>query len=133
MKRIITLIGRGLASIGRGTIALVGICGVTAVLANYAMTVGSGTNFGSVVVSTVHYAQLLICDVTTPSQCAAVSAAGAIKVDNSAVTQPVSGTVAVTGVATAANQSTEITALNSIVTNTGAAIPARSATIGNTV
>ena len=38
MKRIISLIGRGLASIGRGTIALVGICGITAVLANYAMT-----------------------------------------------------------------------------------------------
>lgn len=33
-----------------------------------------------------------------------VSATGAIKVDGSAVTQPVSGTVAVTGVATAANQ-----------------------------
>jgi hypothetical protein len=35
-----------------------------------------------------------------------------------------------TGGATSANQSTEITALNSIVTNTGAAIPAGSAIIG---
>lgn len=34
-----------------------------------------------------------------------------LKVDGSGVTQPVSGTITVTGVATAANQSTEITAL----------------------
>lgn len=38
------------------------------------------------------------------------------KVDGSAVTQPVSGTVAVTGVATAANQSTANTALSAIQT-----------------
>jgi hypothetical protein len=59
-------------------------------IANYAATVGSGTNFGSVVISGVHFASQLLCDATTANQCAAVSAAGAVKVDGSAVTQPVS-------------------------------------------
>jgi hypothetical protein len=44
-------------------------------LANYAVTQGSGTNFGSVVISTVHYAAQLVCDFTTANQCAAVKAA----------------------------------------------------------
>lgn len=59
---------------------VVGMCGAIA-LGNYAMTQGSGTNFGSVVVSTVHYAQMMVCDLTTPSQCQSVSAAGSAKVD----------------------------------------------------
>jgi hypothetical protein len=51
----------------------------------------------------------------------------ALKVDGSAVTQPVSGTVAVTGVSTAANQATEIASLASIdgkitAVNTGAVV-----------
>ncbi len=58
--------------------------------ANYQATVGSGTNFGSVVVAGVHYAQMMICDLTTPAQCTSVSAGGALKVDASATTQPVS-------------------------------------------
>jgi hypothetical protein len=50
-----------------------------------------------------------ICDATTANQCAAVSAGGAVKVDNSAVTQPVSGTVTanlgtLNGASTAAKQ-----------------------------
>lgn len=73
-------------------VALLGLTGAIA-LGNYAVTVGSGTNFGSVIVGGVHYAQQFICDLTTPGQCATVSAAGAVKVDGSAVTQPVSGTV----------------------------------------
>jgi hypothetical protein len=48
--------------------------------ANYAVTQGSGTNFGSVVVGGVNYAQQFICDLTTPAQCAAVSAGGAVSV-----------------------------------------------------
>ena len=129
-----------------------------AAIANYAVTQGSGTNFGSVVVSAVHYAQQLLCDPTTPGQCAAVSAGGAVstssaqsgtwtvqpgntanttawKVDGSAVTQPVSGTVTatVTGVSTAANQSTEIASLSTIATNTGAPIPACTGTPCTTV
>lgn len=43
---------------------------------------------------------------------------------------PISGTITVTGVATAANQATEISSLATIATNTGAAIPAGSAIIG---
>jgi hypothetical protein len=82
--------GRVMGAAGRATIALVGICGVGIAIANYAVTQGAGTNFGSVVIGGVHYAQQFICDLTTPAQCAAVSAGGAVKVDNSAVTQPAS-------------------------------------------
>lgn len=116
MKRILFGIGRALGATGRATIALVGICGVVAALANYAVTLGSGTNFGSIVVSTVHYAQQLICDSVTPTQCVSVSAAGAAKVDGSAVTQPVS----VSGGATSANQSSQITQETAINTVLGA-------------
>lgn len=56
---------------------------------NYTLTQGSGTTFGSIVVGGVNYAQHMLCDLTTPSQCAAVSAGGAVKVDGSAVTAPV--------------------------------------------
>lgn len=73
-------------------VALVGLS-TTYAIGNYAMTQGSGTTFGSTVVGGVHYAMQFICDLTTPAQCATVSAAGAVKVDGSAVTQPVSGTV----------------------------------------
>ena len=73
------------------TVALIG--GGIAALANYNATQGSGTAFGSIVVSAVHYAQMLLCDPTTPAQCVAVSAGGAAKVDNSAVTQPIVGSV----------------------------------------
>lgn len=86
-------------------VSLLGLCGAVAI-GNYTMTQGAGTTFGSIVVGgTVHYAQQLLCDLTTPAQCAAVSAAGAIKVDGSAVTQPVS----LSGVSTAANQTSQIT------------------------
>lgn len=78
----------------------------------------------------------VICDPATSTQCAAVSAGGALKIDGSAVTQPVSGTITVTGVATSANQSTEITALQAIqtsaattATNTAAAIPTQAPTV----
>jgi hypothetical protein len=47
---------------------------------NYAVTVGSGTTFGSKLVSAVNYAQQLVCDPTTPAQCVAVSAGGAASV-----------------------------------------------------
>jgi hypothetical protein len=78
------------------TIAMLGLCGGAA-FGNYAATVGAGTNFGSVVIGGVHFMSNLLCDMTTANQCAAVSAGGAVKVDNSAVTQPVSnaGTFAV--------------------------------------
>ena len=62
-------------------VALLGLCGAVAV-GNYTMTQGAGTTFGSIVVGgTVHYAQQFICDYVTPSQCANVSAAGAVSVE----------------------------------------------------
>lgn len=116
-------------------VALISIGLMGALATNYTVTQGSGTTFGSIVVGGINYAQQLICDLTTPSQCAAVSAGGAVKVDGSAATQPVSGTVTanlgtISTAATAANQATEITSLATIATNTGAAIPAGTAIIG---
>ena len=102
-------------------VAVIAFLGGTLAIANYAVTQGTGTNFGSIVVGgTVHYAQQLLCDPTTPSQCTAVSAAGAAKVDGSAVTQPVSGTVTANAgtnlntstLATSANQATQATKAN---------------------
>jgi hypothetical protein len=63
---------------------------------------------------------------------AAVGTAGApLRIDpTGTTTQPVSMAATPTGAATSANQSTEITALNSIVTNTGAPIPAGTSVIG---
>lgn len=81
---VIKVIGRILGTTGRATIALVGIFGVVAAVANYTLTQGSGTTFGSIVVSTVHYAQQLICDPTTPTQCGAVSASGSQQIDTAA-------------------------------------------------
>jgi hypothetical protein len=86
-------LGAALYKVFIATLTVAFIGGGIAALANYTATQGAGTTFGSIVVSTVHYAQMMLCDLTTPSQCAAVSAAGAVKVDGSAVTQTVSGTV----------------------------------------
>src|SRR5882757_827743 len=88
--------------------------GMAVAFANYTMTQGAGTTFGSVIVGGFHYVQMFVCDLTTPAQCQSVSAAGAAKVDGSAVTQPVSGTVTanigtVGTLSTAANQTSQIT------------------------
>lgn len=61
-------------------VALVGLGGAYSIATNYTMTQGAGTTFGSIVVSAVNYAQQLLCDPATPSQCAAVSAGGAVSV-----------------------------------------------------
>ena len=87
MKRFILAFGRILGATGRATIVLVGICGVGAALANYAVTLGSGTNFGSAVVLSVHYAQQLICDYTAPAtNCAKVQAGNAAGTTDVALT-----------------------------------------------
>ncbi len=52
--------------------------------ANYQATQGSGTTFGSLVVSAINYAQQLVCDPTTPAQCMAINASGQITEANSA-------------------------------------------------
>lgn len=72
-------------------VALLGLCGAVAV-GNYTMTQGAGTTFGSIIVAGTQYAQQFFCDPTSPSQCANVSSGGALKVDNSGVTQPISAT-----------------------------------------
>jgi hypothetical protein len=92
-------------------VGLIAVLPVYAIANNYQATSGSGITFGSIVVSAVNYAQFMLCDLTTPTQCAAVSAAGAVKVDGSAVTQPVSAASLPlpTGAATSANQSSQIT------------------------
>jgi hypothetical protein len=90
---------------------------------NYSATAGSGLTFGSKLVSAVQYPQIVFCDPGTPSQCVAVNASGQMAIQ-APPTLPLP-----TGAATSANQSTEITALNSIVTNTGAAIPTQSSAV----
>lgn len=106
------------------------ICGAIIAGANYAVTVGSGTNFGSVIVSAVHYAQQLICDPTTPSQCAGVSAGGALSVAGPvtnagtfAVQAAQSGTWNIGSVTTLpalpANQSVNTAQVNGVTTLTG--------------
>jgi hypothetical protein len=72
-------------------VALVGLSGAFAVAANYQMTQGAGTTFASALISSVNYVQMIICDATVgATQCATVTPANAVKVDGSAVTQPVS-------------------------------------------
>lgn len=94
MTRLFRAIGRGFHSLLNTTLALVIVGSGIAAYANYGANLGTDVNFGSAFVSSVHYAKMLLCDLTAPAtQCAAVSAAGAVKVDGSAVTQPVSGTV----------------------------------------
>lgn len=105
-KRVSSAIGTG----ARAFVALVGVAGITAAVASYTMTQGSGTTFGSAVVSTVHYAQQLICDFTAPStQCATVKAGN---------------TMAAADVAVAVADKTLLDAVNS-------SIPAGTALIGD--
>jgi hypothetical protein len=104
-------IGAALYKVFIATLTVAFIGGGIAALANYTATQGVGTTFGSIVVAAVHYAQMLVCDPTTPSQCLGISAGGAAKVDGSAVTQPVSGTVTANG-GTNLNTSTLATSAN---------------------
>ena len=47
---------------------------------NYQATQGSGTTFGSKLVSSVNYPMIVFCDPTTPTQCVAVNASGQLTV-----------------------------------------------------
>lgn len=47
-----------------------------AVAQNYQATAGSGLTFGTKFVGAVHFPQFVVCDPTTPAQCAAVDASG---------------------------------------------------------
>src|SRR6185312_9385457 len=138
MKRTFSLAWTGVRALSRGIgigarafVVLVGIAGVTIASADYLMTIpGSGTTFASVVISTKHYAAMVLCDAGIgETQCATVTAAGAQKVDGSAVTQPVSGAVTAnagtnlntSALATSATQGTTADAPATVPTTTTAA------------
>jgi hypothetical protein len=79
--------------------ALIAVQPAAIALADYAMTLGVGTNFGSIIVGGVHYAQGLLCDQTTVVRCVGVDAAGGatVKGEGTAGT-PTGGVVTVQGV-----------------------------------
>lgn len=108
-------------------VALLGLCGAVAV-GNYTMTQGAGTTFGSIVNgSSIHFAQQLLCDLTTQSQCASVCAAGAVKVDGSAVTQPVSGTVTANAGTNLNTSALALSATQGVTTAAPATVPTTTA------
>jgi len=53
----------------------ISLVGATIAVANYTVTQGAGTTFGSIAVATINYAQQLVCDVAAPGTCANVKAA----------------------------------------------------------
>ena len=76
MKKIISWFGRGLRS-GLVAIGALAFTGSILAIANYTMTQGAGTTFGSVLVSGAHYVQMLLCDPTTPANCVTTQSANA--------------------------------------------------------
>src|SRR5260370_34416741 len=79
-----------LASVARSQSLLLALTGVflggmAALGANYAVTQGSGTTFGAVTVGGGKCAQHFLCGLTTPAQCAAVSAGGATQKGRSGI------------------------------------------------
>ena len=76
MRNFVRDIGSGFYNLFIGTLIVVLVAGGCAFATNYLMTQGAGTTFGSIVVSTVNYPQMLNCDPATPTQCAAVDASG---------------------------------------------------------
>ena len=80
MRKFIGDIGRGFYNLFIGTLIVALVAGSVALATNYTMTQGAGTTFGSLVVSTVNYAQQLFCDPITPTQCAAVASNGQLSV-----------------------------------------------------
>ena len=109
---VLRYIGRGFANVITAVVALVVIGAVVSIAANYALTQGSGTTFGSVVVGGVNYAQHLLCDLTTPSQCAAVSNTGQVSV-------AINGGSAINanGIQNSANSSPVVLANDQVCTN----------------
>ena len=76
MKKIISWFGRGLRS-GLVAIGALAFTGSIIAIANYTMTQGAGTTFGSVLVSGAHYVQMLLCDPVTPANCVTTQSANA--------------------------------------------------------
>lgn len=83
-----------LGSTARIIYALIAVTGISAAIANYTVTQGAGTDFGSRVNSAIHYAQQLICDMNVASvsgNCAAVAPGNTITAAMTAIA--VGGTV----------------------------------------
>lgn len=75
LRKISSAIGIGT----RALFTLVGIAGITYAIADYTVTQGAGTTFGSVVQTSVHYAKQVVCDFTAPATiCATVKAANTV-------------------------------------------------------
>lgn len=83
---------RGLREFILAALAIV-VIGIGYSTADYLMNQGTGTSFGSGVVSNVHYARMMLCDQSSPTNCVNITGASAIKVDGSAATQPISGNI----------------------------------------
>ncbi len=116
MRSLFKAVGAGVRGILVAVGALAFSTGAYIAVADYTATQGTGITFGSIVVSAKHYMQMLTCDPTTPTQCAAVDASGFLAVKS-------------TTLSTAANQATEISSLATIATNTGAAIPTQASNV----
>lgn len=95
---------------------------------NYTATQGSGTTFGSKLVSAVNYPQQVMCDPATPSQCVAVNASGQIAISNFPASQ------AVTNAGTFAVQATQAGTWNiGALTSITNALPAGTNVIGHII
>lgn len=92
IKRIASFFGSG----ARAFVALVGITGVSLGIANYTVTQGTGTDFGSRVNGGIHYAQQLLCDMNIASvsgNCAAVGSAATFTSTTTAIAVGVTNTL----------------------------------------
>lgn len=75
LRKILNIFGTG----ARAFVALVGVASITVAVADYTATQGAGTNFGSVIQTSVHYAKQIVCDFTAPATiCATVKAANTV-------------------------------------------------------
>jgi hypothetical protein len=74
MRKIARFFGKALYN---AFLAVFGISlvGATIAIANYTVTQGAGTTFGSIAVATINYAQMLVCDQVAPAQCVTIKAA----------------------------------------------------------
>jgi hypothetical protein len=125
MLRIIRGFGRGLRN-GLVAIGALAFLGTAVGLADYAATQGSGTNFASLVISSVHYAAHVLCDATAgESQCAAVNSHGALDVDTATSNNNLYSAL------TAAVPCLNATAYNTNSYSTGQTNPANCDTQGN--
>lgn len=67
--------------------------GIAVAYGNYTATQGTGTTFGSIVVSTVNYAQQLICDQTTVVQCLGINSSNEAKTHDASLLAAVNSAI----------------------------------------